>query len=111
MASTVTPPVLALYMASDNTLWLENLAEGRTGTIITAASSITITLRDSGNAEVSGVTWPLTFATAGGGEYYVNLPDTMVLTENAEYVAEVIADDGPGRKTTWYKGMKAEKQP
>lgn len=111
MAGTAEPLSWSLSLESDNLLQLKGLTDQILGTTIDAAASVVGTLYDSDGNEVAGVTWPVSFTPVGsGGNYNAILPDTAEVTEGEEYEAKVVADDGPGRKTTKWIAMKAEKQ-
>jgi hypothetical protein len=112
MAGTVSPyPVWPIYLSTDNLLRLTALTDEILGTTVDAAATVEVTLRDSDGVDVVGATWPLAFTAEGtGGNYYVILPDAVTITEDALYEAEIVVDDGPNRKGTWYVDLKAQKQ-
>jgi len=97
---SMTPQTL--FYLNDNLLRLTGLRDALSGTYIDSAT-VTVTLKDRFGNAVSGVTWPLVFSPAGGGtgDYSVVIPDDIQVMRNVQYTAEIIADDGPGRRAVW----------
>jgi len=96
-----------IYYLNDHTIELRNLKNEVTGDYLDAAT-VTVTLVDSNDAEVSGETWPLTmsYVTGSNGVYRATFSDTLSLTKLAKYTAKVTADGGAGLKGYWEVPLK-----
>ncbi|MHC4997339.1 MAG: hypothetical protein ACYTGQ_20110 [Planctomycetota bacterium] len=92
-----------IYIGNDNILWVRALTDSVTGLPFDDANSVQVTLFDCEGNGVAGTPWPLPGAAVGDGtgDYYANLPDTLELTEHAEYTAQVEIDDGPDRHASF----------
>jgi len=97
MATTYT----LLYL-NDNLLQVKGLKDALTGALIDTAT-VTVTLKDLAGNAVAGAAWPLTLMAAGGGtgDYSVTIPDDIQVSAGDLYTAEIVADDGPGRRAVW----------
>ena len=94
---------LVAYVANDNTLTLEGLQNAITESYINDAT-VSVTLYESDHTtEVSGESWPLTmdYVSASNGNYRATLADTLSLSPNDRYFADVTADGGAGLKGFW----------
>jgi len=91
-----------IYDGSDTTIEVTELRNGVTGEYLDAAT-VTVTLKDADDVEVSGASWPLSMAyvTGSNGKYRANLPAALALTKRARYTAHVSADAGAGLTAEW----------
>lgn len=101
--------ILTLYISSDNVLTLVGLNDTVANTYLNSAS-VSVTLKDSSGNNVSGETWPLAMAyvASSNGNYRATLTDSLILTDAANYTAEVVADAGAGLKRTFKVPIKAD---
>lgn len=97
-----------IYINNDNLLTLGALKNANGGAIVTDAT-VTATLYDASDVEVTGQSWPLAMSSDGSGNYSGQLQDTINLTENAYYTA-VISADGAGLQATWRLSLIARKR-
>ncbi len=67
------------------------------------SATVTVTLLDRDEAEVSGETWPLSmsYIASSSGVYRATLSKDLVLTKNRPYTARVLADAGLGLVGRW----------
>ena len=94
---------LVTYVANDNVLTLEGLQNAVTDAYINDAT-VTVTLYEADHStEVTGETWPLTmdYVSGSDGNYRATLADTLSLSANDRYYADVSADGGTGLKGFW----------
>ena len=94
---------LVAYVANDNVLKLEGLQNAIAATYINDAT-VSVTLYEADHAtEVTGETWPLSMSYVSGsdGDYRATLADTLSLSPNDRYYADVSADGGAGLKGFW----------
>lgn len=98
--------VAIIYKGNDTVLELSDLTNETTGDNINDAT-VTITLTDSDGVSVSGDVWPkiMTHVTNSNGVYRVTLLDTLVLTNNARYIAKISANGGAGLQGYWEKDL------
>lgn len=91
-----------IYDGSDTTIELVELRNGITGEYIDAAT-VTVTVIDINDAEVSGASWPITmtYVTASNGKYRATLPAALVLAKRARYTANVSVSAGAGLEAEW----------
>ena len=91
-----------LYIGNDNLLELNGLFNRGDSQYLNAAT-VTVTLKDANDQNVSGQVWPTTmqYVTASNGNYQAVLEDGLSLTENALYTAVVDADGGADKKGHW----------
>lgn len=95
-----------LEIGSDNLIAVENLRLTSTGGYLTTATVTLTKIEDSTGATVSGST-NITLSYYGtNGVYYGTLPDTVSLTENAEYTA-VITAVYSNLTRTWRRALRA----
>ena len=83
---------LVYWNQNDNLLELDGLTNARTGSYVTTGV-ITVTVQDaSGGSEISGQTWPTSFAATGSsGDWIATLEDGMIVTAGQKLVALVTA--------------------
>lgn len=101
------PPVLVLYVSSDQFLELQELIDGATGDPVTTAT-VEAVLKGSGGSPVSGVPNPLTMSHVASGTYRGLVPDTAVLSVGDRVTAEITADDGANRRGYWRRTLQVE---
>jgi hypothetical protein len=91
-----------LYDGNDMILEVSALKNEVTGGFLNAAT-VTVSLADTDGNPVDGNAWPLAlgYVTDSDGIYRVTLADTLVLTPDTRYLAEVIADAGSGLRAKW----------
>lgn len=94
MATNVTAEIVK---DSDNNVFLNCLVENVTGASITTAT-VTARLLDSADAELSGVSWPVSMPHVSDGNYRGLVPDTLSVEVGQVITIEVTADDGADRK-------------
>lgn len=103
-----------LFVLNDNLLEIVNLKDGTddstiTGTVVSdAGGSVTVTLVDADGVEVSGETWPLALSHVANGLWRATLSDTLSLTRNAFYVAQITVNAGAGKQGYWEVVCPAE---
>jgi hypothetical protein len=93
-----------IFEGNDMVLELSELMNEITGEIINNAV-VTVTLSDEAGAPVNGNSWPLPleYIIGSDGIYRAILADTLALTPDARYFAELVADAGPGLRAKWVK--------
>lgn len=86
-----------VYQGNDNILELDGLKNDATDAFINDAT-VTVTMVDSNDVEVSGQTWPtsMLYVNSSDGVYRATLQDVLVLAEDARYIAKVTANGGAG---------------
>jgi hypothetical protein len=91
-----------LYVGNSNVIEVADLHNEVTGDVVNNAT-VTMRLLDSDGDPVAGETWPLTLAyvTDSDGLYRATLIDTLPLTDNGRYVAEVTAIVSGSLKAFW----------
>lgn len=97
----------ALYVGSDTVLEVSKLANPVSGAYVNDAT-VSATLKDAAGATVIGQSFPLTLTYAGDGlgTYRGTLQDTLAVSENQWYTAEIIAIGG-GLTRFWRHRMMA----
>lgn len=86
---------LIKFIGNDCVLELNGLKDAVTSTYLNT-SSVTYSLKDNaGNIVDSGT---MAYVSSSNGIYRALLADSLSLVENAEYVAIIDADSGPGLK-------------
>ena len=100
---------LTLYLSNDNVLELTGLINTVTNTYLNSAT-VTVTLVDNADVEVSGETWPLTmtYVAASDGKYRATLTDSLSIIGGTRYTAKIAADSGAGLKGYWECRVVAE---
>ena len=100
-----------IYLSNDNLLSVESLKNAATGVFINDAT-VTATLKDSSNSNVTGQTWPLSlvFVSSSDGVYRGTLEDDLNLTEGEIYTAEINADAGSDQIANWSIQLTAIKR-
>lgn len=100
--------ISSLLVSTDNIVEIDGLQDQSDSSYINDAT-VTVTLLDAGDNEVSGQSWPLTMSYVSGsnGKYRATLIDTLSLKANRRYLAKIEADGGSGRLRTWYHWMTA----
>jgi hypothetical protein len=100
-----------IYLNNDNLLSVAGLKNASSGSFMNDAT-VTATLKDSASAVVTGQTFPLTLAYMAGtdGNYQATLQDTLNITENTIYTAEITATSSSGLVAKWNMELKATKR-
>jgi hypothetical protein len=84
---------LEIFIGNSNLAHMSGVKSGLTGEVDDGAT-LTITLfENDGTTPVTGQVFPASFFNEPGGDYYAPLDDTLDLSLNYNYVAEV---DGIG---------------
>ena len=100
-----------LYIGNSNVLQLgttdDPVANSITGTTDTGAT-VTGTIYDMDDAEVTGETWPVTLSHNSGGIYQAVLSDSLSLTEHTNYQIVINATGSAGENGKWTVVKKAE---
>lgn len=100
------------YVNNDNLLTvrgLQSIAANSLG--FTNTASVVVTCVLSGTAtEVTGATWPIamTLTNSEVGEWQTTLVDSLVLTADEYYEAQVTADNGTDMKGYWVIPLQAK---
>lgn len=91
-----------LFEGNDMVLEVSALRNEVTGAFLNNAT-VSVSLSDSEGNPVDGNAWPLALEYVSGsdGIYRVTLADTLALTADARYLAELIADAGAGLRAKW----------
>jgi hypothetical protein len=95
-----------LEIGSDNLIAVENLRLTSTGGYLTGATVTLTKIEDADGATVSGSTNITLSYYGANGVYYGTLPDSVSLTENAEYTAVITASYSSLTKT-WRRALRA----
>ena len=102
---------VSLYIGNDTVLQLgttdEPLSNSITGTADTGAT-VTATIYDMTDTEVTGETWPLTLSHNSGGIYQGTASRSMSLTENESYKIVYTATGSGGEVGKWTVVTKAQ---
>lgn len=89
----ITEPI-TLYRLNDNLIEWDDMDRASDRTYVNDGV-VTMTLKDSNGASVSGATsLTLSYVTGSNGKYQGTIPYTVSLTAGAEYTLEVTADQG-----------------
>lgn len=97
-----------IYLDNDNLLTVSALKNANGGALVTDAT-VTATLYDASDAEVTGQVWPLIMGGDGAGNYSGQLQDTLNLTDGGNYTA-VVSADGVGLQAQWRMSLIARKR-
>src|SRR5258705_4441177 len=91
-----------LFDGNDMVLEVSELMNEVTGAFLNSAT-VTVSLADVNGNPVDGNAWPLALEYVAGsdGMYRVTLADTLGITPNARYAADLIADAGAGLRAQW----------
>jgi hypothetical protein len=91
-----------LYIGNDHAIELRGLKDEISNDFLNAAT-VTVTLKDSAGANVSGASWPIamTFITGTNGVYRATLPDELAIVDGRRYTAVVVADGGANKRGQW----------
>jgi hypothetical protein len=99
-----------MWIGNDNVLEVDKLKDEAAGSYVNSSTAVTVTLYplDSTTA-VTGETWPVTmsYVAASNGKYRATLKDTLSLTTNSTYVAEITANAGANKMGYWEKRLIA----
>lgn len=98
---------MTVFVANTNVLDLVGLHSEVDAAFINNAS-VTVTVKDSDDVEVAGVTWPLIMAyiSASNGNYRGILSNELALVAKETYYAHITADAGVDRVGYWKFKMK-----
>ena len=90
------------FTESDGYLKLSSLKDIRDNTYVNNAT-VTVTLYDKDDAELSGETWPVSLAyiAASNGNYYAVLEDT-IFTAEQNVKAKIIIVGNSVTRTIWF---------
>ena len=94
--------VQLLYRDNDMVLEVDGLRDKVSGAFKNAAT-VSATLKDSADMNVTGTTWPQTmnYVTGSDGDYRLTLSKALPLVRDASYTAHITADAGSGLYATW----------
>lgn len=103
--------VQILFEGNDMVLEVAGLKNEVTGEFLNSAT-VTVSLADNDGQPVDGNAWPLPlqYVTDSDGVYRATLADTLDLTTNTRYVAELIVDAGPGLRAKWLRDCICRKR-
>lgn len=98
----------AIYLSNDHLLEVRGLKNIAADEYIDDAT-VTVTLVDEEGAEVSGQSWPLTLSHVAGsdGIYRGTLTDSLSLTVDLEYTAQITASGGSNLAGYWEIPLRA----
>lgn len=96
-----------IYYQNSNIIELRGLKNVVTGEYLDAAS-VTVTLLDSSDSEVTGESWPLTmdYVTSSSGIYRATLSSSLGVSKASNYTAVIEADGGVGLAGKWEVALK-----
>lgn len=85
----------SIYLDNDNLLTVDSVSDATDGMYINDAT-VTCTLTDTEDNEVTGQAWPLALSYVSGsnGKYQGLLEDSLVLTKDVKYLAKITIDGG-----------------
>lgn len=95
-----------IYINNDMVATLKGLKD-EAGTAVTGAV-VNITLLSDGT-EISGETWPLTMTHTSGGDYEVELSDSLNLTSGQRITAKIVALSGGKKLEVIYRTNASER--
>jgi len=100
-----------LYLANDNLLVVRALKNRATGAYINNAT-VTGELLTLAGTQVSGQTWPMTFAYVpdSDGEYHGVFEDSLALTLGESYRVKITVDAGSDRIAQFTMNVKARER-
>lgn len=100
---------MTAFVANTNLLELQGFKDEVAGTYINDAT-VTATVLDETEAEVSGVTFPVTldYVAASKGDYRAVLSEDLALTADKFYTAVITADGGTDRTGVWRFPFRAQ---
>ena len=98
----------AIYVANDNYIEVDALANGATDAFENSAT-VTATLKTSGGAEVAGQSWPLTlnYVADSDGTYRGILDDALSIVAGTTYVVHIEAT-ASGLTAHWEISLQAQ---
>jgi hypothetical protein len=101
--------VYVLFKDNDHVLELAGLVDTVGGEFVNSAT-VTFTLYDSTDTEVTGQSWPATmsYVTASDGKYRATINNTLPLVVGSRYYASVDVDAGSGLVGTWKVKFKCQ---
>jgi hypothetical protein len=93
---------MTVFVANSNVLELQGLKSAIENVFVNDAT-VTVTLKDSSGASVSGQSWPTTMAyvAASSGNYRAIMKDTLALIAGASYTAFIEVNAGADRIGHW----------
>lgn len=96
------------YLNTDHIIELETLTNGLTGAVINGAT-VTCTVYDADDTEVSGESWPVTLTEDGStGTYRGALSDALSVSNTDRLTAKVTATSS-GLTRTWFVPVVVQK--
>lgn len=97
---------LSLFVDNNNIVELRHLRNSITDAFDTGAT-VTVTLQDSTNTDVTGHTWPLAMTHDTSGTYRVTLDDAIGITAGSTYTATIDVTGTGGLTAKWTQTVKA----
>ncbi len=96
------------YYLNDMVIELKDLQNGVTLAYLNAAT-VTVTIVDESNVEVTGVSWPQTmvYVAASDGIYRVTIDKVLAVTVGEKYTAKITAAES-GLDGYWELDLRAE---
>jgi hypothetical protein len=93
---------MTAFVANTNVLELRGLKGAIEDQFVNNAT-VSVTIRDAGGANVSGVTWPLSldYVADSAGDYRAVIPHGAALVSGRQYTAEISVDAGADRVGFW----------
>lgn len=89
------------YIDNDNMLKVVLAGETAAGTEIDfSGASVSVTLEETGGADVTGETWPLSMTYISGTTsalFAATLADTLTMAETTDYQAVISGNNGAGQ--------------
>ena len=91
---------LVLYIGNSNVIELQALTNTVTDAVDTGAT-VTVTITDTADVEVSGQVWPATMSHTSGGTYRATLEDDIALVARTKYKAVIDVIGSGGEVGKW----------
>ena len=92
-----------LFLENDNVVTVNSLTDTSTtpAALITSAH-LGVTLQDSAEVDIPGITWPLSLTNVGGGTYQATIPTSVTLEDGVTGIATAIIDVTSPVIARWY---------
>ena len=100
-----------LYIGNSNVVQLGTTASPLTNTttgLVDTGATVTCTMYDMTDVEVTGETWPVSMIDGTGGIYRAALASGIAITEGDMYKIVISATGSGGEVGTWTVERKAE---
>ncbi len=97
-----------IYLNNDNLVTLTGLKDVAADAFVNNGT-VQLTIKNSSDVDVSGITWPLTMDPESGdnGDYAVIVEQTAVFVDEADYVAVVVVSGSGVGDAEWQIPLRA----